>query len=653
MALPNRISLEFNHFGKPYSVALEAACGEESDFVMGAKAYKVLGEEEAIGLVHEIIPFINLKTVDSLETLTNRLRALEGRKLPGSVHRQLQSETEATEMTSLPMESWRQMAQKVPCDFEVTGGSQKTRQQVEMLLKVLYSKHFFQEGKEALSLVLDAFLPLATQGDLPIRIELRDDLDPMIAGRYVPIERAIYLNARVVELFNDRSDAEDLRSFFGTLVHEMTHAIHCERFASAVAQNLDEVSQELFQEELGCSREQLRDALHQSDATIPSGFLGFPLTLKDRMIRDYTSLKGMVYEGGNEAMFFAELLARIPEMYCKYAGKYSKEEIDDALREICPLAFDFFWDRFSQTMLSFQESIDMPMLSKAASRFVGQMYDHIDALEKSEQEILEKFRQICSPVEGEGGVSVRIYQPTDLHDAGALSAYDVAKCIEKGAHHRSLTPENELMLSSSLCQEFETLLVQGDDVSQQRLQQIRALLIDEMRKCIEKDAKIKKEERLPAIKGFGLLPYDESIAKEMLARLFASQWIQTLPTHVRYALQDFRRECLSYTPNQLSHFVVISDKDIPFGASGRAQDGMSKVLKNGSFYYEYMEQRPSWMKIKEVGISLPAIQRIGKLSGEEREEAIDQFWLDFAMRFAYQRAEETLGPNFASPRDGT
>ncbi len=236
----------------------------------------------------------------------------------------------------------------IPCTIHCNDPA--LRAKATTIFKMLYSKQFFGSGKEACSLVLDAFAWLSSRKhEDPITISIEDLSEYETScfdkklGRYIPLKRSIVLDSRLLRATNiDDLNNEDLKEFMSTVIHEMTHAVHFDGFNTALF-----TTSENLREELGCTRTEYSKALEKAASLVPR-FDGFPrltITLLAKMLMNYEDPKNHFYAGRLERAF-NEFFARFPEMHCLHGRSNSREEIDAALEKIFPLGHRFFWGAF-------------------------------------------------------------------------------------------------------------------------------------------------------------------------------------------------------------------------------------------------------------------------------------------------------------------
>lgn len=239
--------------------------------------------------------------------------------------------------------------------FRVEGDNPAHVAIAEKVFQCLYSKeHFGPAGTEACSLVLDAFAKLTrTRAFGQAHVAIADLPDHDVAGRYEIENLRLVINTKFLPMLRKGSlNLEDPRllELMATMLHEMTHAVHCTTFATSISTSDDDLSREL-----GCTTEEFAAALSESATRLPRHLSrrgplmlpGFSVSFYQQILPEFVDPANHV-RAGRMHVGFAEFLARIPEMYGKYGKTHLKAEIDEALNKISPLAYRVFWGRFRE-----------------------------------------------------------------------------------------------------------------------------------------------------------------------------------------------------------------------------------------------------------------------------------------------------------------
>jgi hypothetical protein len=431
---------------------------------------------------------------------------------------------------------------RVKIPFAVSIDDPILKATVENVLHLLYSKKYFGSGKEACSLVLDGFAQIAapsTYFQIRVGVKCLDKVHN-IEGQYNALERTLMLNENTVKCFNQVGIEELEKRMEGTsqayhgkdhltklmsiILHEMTHAVHHATFTSFY-----DVSDGTLKKELGCDEEGYIKALEEAAARIPQmtafGGLLYPFTLTNAMLPlfDEPARYTRAYQW---PVAFAEFLARIPEMYCKFGSSRSEKEIDESLRWIFPLGNDVFWGFFKQTCEGLRKA---PLsedvlgdLADSPKRLFSALSDFL-----YEERFFESHRTLQGLRIAEDRIPWVIYRNNDpmlsLQRENYLQKHDLEKTQEKGCHSLQYIEPGRLAFSTKFLETFEALSKKTDTPSQSRRRSMLNHFFQEVDSSFRKDAQSKSNRlRIPQIGGFGVLDYQRVYAKRLFKRIYAN-----------------------------------------------------------------------------------------------------------------------------------
>lgn len=411
-------------------------------------------------------------------------------------------------------------ATTVHVPFSIQCGDAKLKVKAERLFQILYEKKHFGSGKAICSLILDAFARLATCSS-PVRVNivyLKENKDGNKPGCYVSKERVIMIDKRALSEL-EFEDEKQLLDVLGTLLHEMTHALHYNLFASA-----KDASHENLEKELGCTKKLYESALTQASKCIPGmewSYYHPQQDLVDQMRCYHFRPPAHYVRQAEWEIGFAEFLARFPQMFCHYGKDFSLEEMESAMHKIFPVGFQFFKENFQKrcrelartNSCGFEQS-RLTALQIKAEQLVHRLIGNIESYNGVEREYLRRFSEIVLTNDRSRCLKTRVYlEGVDLRGESQISRKEIEECLKRGIYHRSMTPGNELMFQASVVEAFA-------NAEEAAWKEQSVLLMREIRSIVLKDMEQEKlRKRNPPIVGQNLTTIERSSAKRLFEML--------------------------------------------------------------------------------------------------------------------------------------
>ncbi len=342
----------------------------------------------------------------------------------------------------------------------------------EKIFQRLYSKEHFGTGREACSFVLDSFAQLTRPrafGQLRVVIE---ELPANIWGQFAPFKHRLVINKSKVSIIDSgfiKLEDRFVQELMGTMLHEMTHAIHHAAFTTFH----DTSNEEALQRELGCTTKEFETELRKAADNVPSGIgrHGILLcgaetfSLYNKEIRPIFVVPADHVRSDELAIGFSEFLARFPEIYCIFGKTHTKPEIDAALKRISPLAYRIFWGQFrerseqlakvplSEDALGELGDAPQRMLADLSRRLVP--WDYINRLAHASflARIASERMDWVTYRNDDEMLCLQTMNPHTRH----LWRAEIDESLRKGCHHMALTDPYRIAFSTKFLQTYETL----------------------------------------------------------------------------------------------------------------------------------------------------------------------------------------------------
>jgi len=311
--------------------------------------------------------------------------------------------------TGIPTGTLEKIFNTIRVPFEVQCEDSSLKPKAKKLFQILYSKDFFGSGTQACSFVLDAFAKIASTPSSPVRVSITSivasSANTNYLGGFQPSSRIIVIESTHLKDLNiENPNDERVLEFMGTVLHEMTHAIHYGSFLTAACIKTDYLNPGDVFRELGCSKEKYEADLRSASEKAPTGWalMNPAFTLTGEMWKLFI-IPARLVDQDKLVLAFNEFFARIPQMFCQFGNSYSAKEIHKALEDIFPLGNQFFWNQFKKRCEEIS-LVALPFLEQSPTEnshktTQGSNHHHriIDLRKPTEKTKIEKSITLPSP----------------------------------------------------------------------------------------------------------------------------------------------------------------------------------------------------------------------------------------------------------------